>query len=369
MSQARTKDGRLDVPSGLHVVSSPVASQGFFQACVQAAAGVLPPERFWNVIVKRQFVDMLQDGDVVNDYFVAVRKDLRESQRGSKFLGCVFKDRTGEIGGITWNNAANMAGQFELGQVVNVRGKVHVHKDRLQVLVDQILPLRDEEYEESDLVHIPQDLKRVVDELWAILETMTNPWLKQFCEKLREDEAFVDGFTQAPAGKNWHHAYPGGLAKHCLELAHVAIHVCDVFRHVDRDLVLAGVLMHDVGKIEEMSQGLYIEYTKAGKLVGHVAIGLERAERVIAQIDGFPEDLRLHLQHLILSHNGSLEFGSPVVPKTLEALVLSKLDDLCAQVDAFTRIIEETRASGEEWSPFMPLIQRQIWAGAHPHTD
>lgn len=315
--------------------------------------------------MKRQFVDMLQEGDVVNDYFVAVRKDLRDTQSGNKFLGCVFKDRTGEIGGMVWNNATGMAGQFELGQVVNVKATVTTYRDRLQLRVDQVLPLRDGEYDKADLVQVPDNLREVLDDFWALLDTVQNPWLKQLVQAFQQDGEFVDAFTGAAAGKGWHHAYRGGLAQHCLELARLSDAVCTVYPQLNRDIMLLGVLVHDIGKIEEMSQGLYIDYTTAGKLVGHIAQGVSIVERKIGTIPNFPDDLRLHLLHIVVSHHGEYAHGATVLPKTPEAIAFSKLDDLSAQVDAFTRVIEETHAKGEEWSQFLPLIDRQIHAKRH----
>jgi 3'-5' exoribonuclease len=311
--------------------------------------------------MKRQFVESLQEGDVVNDYFVAARKELRDQQRGGKFLGLLFKDRTGEIGGILWNNAAGVARMFELGDVVNVRGTVTSYQDRLQIRVEQVLPLRGGEYSSEDLVFVPQNTGEVFERLKRVLATVQNEWLRRLIDAFLSDADFVERFTTAGAGKKWHHAYRGGLVQHCDELARLATAACDVFPQVDRDLLLTAVFVHDIGKIEEMTHGLTTEYTTPGKLIGHLVIGAEMVQRRIERIDGFPESLRLQLLHCLLSHHGELINASPVVPKTLEALVLYHLDNLDAQADAFTRIIQETRDKGQAWSEFIPLIDRQIW--------
>jgi 3'-5' exoribonuclease len=137
--------------------------------------------------------------------------------------------------------------------------------------------------------------------------------------------------------------------------------VCEVFPNVDRDLLLTGVLVHDVGKLEEMGQDLYVDYTTAGKLLGHLAIGTNMVQKRIEAISGFPESLRMQVIHCVLSHHGELVNGSPVVPKTLEALILYHLDNLDAQAAAFTRLIEETREKGQSWSEYVNLIDRQVW--------
>lgn len=311
--------------------------------------------------MKRQFVHALQDGDTVNDYFVAVRKDVREQQKGGKFLGMVFKDRTGEIGGILWNNAVAVARLFELGDVVNVRGTVTSYQDRLQIRVDQVLPLRENEYSLDDLIYTPPNTDDLLRTFRGYMETIQNDCLRKLVFSFLDDQAFMRRFSTAAAGKKWHHAYRGGLLQHCCELARLAIAVCEVFPRLDRDVLLTGVLVHDIGKLDEMTQDLMVEYTSAGKLLGHLAIGAEMVQQKINAISGFPESLRLQVLHCVWSHHGELENGSPVVPKTVEALVLYHIDNLDAQTDAFFRIMDETREKGQAWSEYVQMIERQVW--------
>jgi 3'-5' exoribonuclease len=311
--------------------------------------------------MKRQFVEALQEGDTVNDYFVAIRKDLRTQQNGGKFLGMVFKDKTGEVGGILWNNAPAVAKLFELGDVVNVRGNVVSYQDRLQIRVDQVLPMREDEYSRADLVAVPADTPTLFAEFRTLLDQVENEWLTQLIDNFLDDRGFVERFSAAAAGKKWHHAHPGGLVRHCLEMARLACSACEVFPSIDRDVLLTGVLLHDVGKLDELSQDLYVEYTAAGRLLGHLAIGAALVERKMASIDGFPETLRLQVLHCILAHHGTQDNGSPVVPKTVEALTLYHIDNLGAQVDAFERLIGEAKDRGQNWTDYVPLIDRQVW--------
>ena len=311
--------------------------------------------------MKRQYVSSLQEGDQVNDYFLAARKDLREQSNGNKFLGMVFKDKTGEIGAILWTNAASVARLFEVGDVVNVRGTVSSYQDRLQVRVDQVLPLRESDYSTEDLVAVPEDRTTVLGTYRGILDSITDPWLQKLMARFLGDSAFMARFTEASAGKKWHHAHPGGLLRHCYEMSRLALTLCELYPNINRDLLLVGVFLHDIGKLDEMSHDLLVDYTTAGKLLGHLEIGSSMVQREIDAIEGFPEELRLHLLHGILSHHGELVNGSPMVPKTLEAIVLYHCDNLDAQADAITRIVRETREKRLEWSEFIPLIDRQIW--------
>lgn len=311
--------------------------------------------------MKTQFVETLQEGDVVNEHFVAVHKDLRSQPNGGKFLGMVFKDRTGEIGGILWHNAVAIAQMFSVGDVVNVRGTVSTYQDHLQVRVEQVLPLKAGEYDLADLVWAPTDAEEYAAKLRAVLQTVENEWLRKLIDAFCTDEEFMARFTKAAAGKKWHHAYPGGLIRHCYEVARIAERVCELFPNLDRDVLLTAVFLHDVGKVEEMRHDLMVDYTTPGKLLGHLALGAEMIRQRMDGIQGFPESLRLELLHCVLAHHGELANGSPVLPKTLEAVVLYHCDNLDAQADAVTRVVDEAGRAHREWSEYIPLIQRQIW--------
>jgi len=312
--------------------------------------------------MKTHFVNTLQEGDVISDVFIATRNDLRTKQDGGKFLGMVFKDRTGEVGGIMWNNAADASRQFNVGDVVSVKGKVNAYQGRLQLQVEQVLPLKDGEYDVADLVFTPEDSQDDMDALREIFATIENPWLKKLLDAFWADAEFVAQFTTAAAAKKWHHEYRGGLARHTFEMCRIAGTMCELFPDLDRDVLLTGIFLHDIGKLQEMSHGLVVDYTTPGRLLGHVQIGADMASAKIAPIEGFPEGLRLQVLHCILAHHGELQFGSPVVPKTLEAIVLHHIDNLDAQAAAYSRIARESRDKNQPWSEYMPLIDRMIWS-------
>lgn len=313
--------------------------------------------------MKRQYVEMLQDGDVVNDYFLATRRDLRTQASGGKFLGMVFKDRTGEIGGILWQNAQAVAKLFEVGDVVNVRGTVTSYQERLQVRVDQVLPLRESEYDAADLSDAPLNANELLNAFVERLKAINDPWLSKLVASFLNDDAFMAKLKVAAAGKKWHHAYPGGLAQHCHEMARIADTAAELYPSLNRDLLMTAIFLHDAGKLDEMTHGMLVDYTPAGKLLGHLSMGAVEVQRRIEAIPGFPEHLRLGVLHCILAHHGELINGSPVLPQSLEAIVLYQIDNLSAQANATVRIIDETRNRGERWSEYIALIQRCIWTG------
>lgn len=313
--------------------------------------------------MKHQYVNLLQEGDIVNDYFVAMRRDLRPNKNGGQFLGLVFKDKTGEIGGVMWNGAADAARLFEVGDVVNVRGKVNTYQGHLQIHVDQVLPLREGEYNSADLIMVAENPEEDVKALVAVLNTVENPWIKQLIDAFLNDKDLMARFVVASAAKKWHHSFRGGLARHCREMARIAETMCELFPDIDRDVLLAGVFLHDIGKLDEMSHDMFVDYTTAGKLIGHIQIGVDMMQEKMRGIEGFPQETRMALVHCILSHHGEFANGAPVLPKTLEAIVLYHIDNLDAQTAAISRVIKESRDRRQAWSEFLPHINRVIYAG------
>lgn len=312
--------------------------------------------------MKHQFVELLQEGDSVDDYFLATRKDVRTTANGNKFLGMVFRDRTGDIGGIHWTNPVGIASNYEVGDVVQVRGRVQTYQERLQLKVDTVVALREGEFDEADLVDEPIDIESVLEAFTKLMGSIKEPHLAKLVDTFWGDMEFRETFVTASAGKRWHHGYRGGLIEHCLEMGRLVDNVCAVYTDLNRDVMMAAVLLHDVGKLEELSQDMAVEYTDAGRLVGHIVIGVQMTQERIAQIEDFPEATRLHLLHIILSHHSLLENGSPVVPKTREAMIFGHIDDMSAQMNAWGRVMDETRKRGDDWSEYLPLIQRQLWS-------
>jgi len=313
--------------------------------------------------MKNQYIANLQEGDEVNDYFIITRKDLRDQPSGDKFLGFVIRDKTGEMGGVLWEKPVEIAQRIEVGDVAVVKGTIRIYKDRLQIHATNIIPLADEQYSKDDLI-LPEmpNTDNYIKELWTILDSMRDPWLKKLVNSFRNDSKLMSALESVPAAKKWHHELRGGLLRHCYELIKLAQAVCDLYPKVNKDLLITACFLHDIGKVHELSADqLYIDYTDAGKLIGHVVEGALIVSEKIKMIDGFPEDLRLHLLHCILSHHGEYENGSPVLPKTLEAMILHHLDNLDAQANALTRIEQDTLKKGDKWSEFITLISRQIW--------
>lgn len=312
--------------------------------------------------MKYQYVADLIEGNEVNDYFLITSKNLREQPSGDKFLGFVVRDKTGEIGGVLWEKPDQIARRIEVGDVVVVKGIIKSYKDKLQIHATNIIPLGKDQYSKEDLMLPEETNTEYTKELWAILDSIRNPWLKKLLQSIRNDTEIMNIMQNIPAAKKWHHEVRGGLLRHCYELIKLALAICELYPNVNRDLLLTACFLHDIGKVHELTDNpMLVDYTDTGKLIGHLVEGAILVSEKIQKIDGFPEDLRLHLLHCILSHHGEYENGSPVLPKTVEAMILHYLDNLDAQTYALTRIEQETMKKGEKWSEFVNLISRQIW--------
>ncbi len=312
--------------------------------------------------MKYQYVADLHEGDQINDYFLLIRKDLRDQPSGGKFLGFVVQDKTGEIGGILRENPIEVSEKLSVGDVVVIKGTVKLYKEQLQIHATNIIPLTSEHYSIDDLV-IPQEpIEKFQKEFWNILDSVSNIWLKKLIEKIRSNPHIIQGFIRAPAAKRWHHNLRGGLLRHTYEMMKIAETVCELYPNVNRDLLITLCFLHDIGKIEELSQSqLFVEYSDSGKLIGHLVQGALLVDKTISEIENFPDDLRLQILHGIISHHGELEKGSPIVPKTLEAIILHHIDFLDSQTNAVSKIERETLIRGEKWSEYLPLLGRQIW--------
>jgi 3'-5' exoribonuclease len=205
-------------------------------------------------------------------------------------------------------------------------------------------------------------------ELDGFIASVRDPWIQQLLQAMFVADAELrTAFAQAPAAKSMHHAFLGGLLEHTLSVLGMAERACTHYRELNRDLVLAGVLLHDVGKTAELSYRRTFGYTDAGNLLGHIALEAEWISRAVGKIPGFPEELRLQILHIVLSHHGRLEFGSPVLPKTPEALLVHYLDDLDGKLDTMFRALGEA-APGGAWSPYSRALDRMIYQRRWPRV-
>jgi 3'-5' exoribonuclease len=323
----------------------------------------------------RRYVNQLSNGDAVDQDFLVADKQLRANRQGNLYLHLELRDKTGTVGARLWNASEGLARTFDPGDYLHVRGKTQVFQGSLQLILSHIELVDSSKIEPEDfLARSSQNVGRLTARLREVLTGMSNPHLKALAECFLIDEEFLVKFTNAPAGVKNHHAYHGGLLEHVVTLLNVADRIADLYPEVDRDLLLTGIFLHDIGKIDELSYERAFAYSDEGQLIGHLVMGVEmlrdKVERT-ADLTGepFPPELLLRLKHMILSHHGTLEFGSPKLPMTPEAVALHCLDNLDAKIHTFTREIRDDPCRESSWTPFQQNLGRRLFKGAPAAQD
>ncbi|MER3416995.1 MAG: CMP-binding protein [Gemmataceae bacterium] len=321
----------------------------------------------------RRYIRQLADGDAVEQVFFVAESCLRANRHGGLYLQMELRDRSGSVEARLWNADEGMARRIRAGSFIHVRGKAQIYQGQLQLIVNEAEVVERERIAWQDFFpHAEKDLALLTTRLRSLLQTIRQPALKALVHCFLADGTIMDRFGRVPAGVRNHHAYIGGLLEHVVRLLEAADRLLGppgtLFPELDRDLCLAGIFVHDIGKVRELTAEEGFAYTDEGQLVGHLAIGLEllnekivESERLTGQ--AFPTELALRLKHIILSHHGSYEFGSPVVPMTPEAIFVHYLDSLDAKVHSFARDIVADLNPHSAWTSFQPHLGRRLFKG------
>ena len=306
------------------------------------------------------------EGKLFDGYFLVLSKQQRSTKTNKPYLNLILGDKTGQLEGRIWEPGdPRIAKDFDRGDIVKARGSASRFDDRLQMKIDQLRLAQPSEVDKTDLLPSTTcDVAELWRQLQGFAQTLTNPDLKRLIAALLDDPALAQAFREAPAAKQLHHAWLGGLLEHVVSLCTLADRIAPHYPMLDRDLLLTGVILHDIGKIRELSWDIGFEYTIEGMLLGHIQIGTALAERAIDSLPNFPPKLKTVVLHMILSHHGKLEFGSPKLPMIPEALVLNFLDDLDAKMQAvageFEKSIREGKGPDELTGKVWALDQRQL---------
>ncbi len=307
-----------------------------------------------------------EEGRLFDGFFLVLAKQQRTTKQNKGYLNLTLCDKTGQIEARCWEiTDPRIAREFECGDMVKVRGSISRYQDQTQLKVDQ---LRKAQAGEADRLDMLPATTRDVGELWqqlqATIASLTNPDLKRLLHALLDDDALAQAYREAPAARQLHHAWLGGLLEHVISLLGLADRVAAHYPMLDRDLLATGVILHDIGKIRELEWETGFNYTVEGILLGHIEIGIELVEKTIDTLPGFPGRLRTVVLHMILSHHGKLEFGSPKLPMIPEALALNFIDDFDAKMQAtaseFEKAAREGKAPDELTGKVWALDQRQL---------
>ena len=314
---------------------------------------------------KNVFVAGLKAGDRFEDLFLIKNVKQGETRAGKPYLVLTVMDKSGEVSGPVWDNVPSLQKICVAGEVVQLTGTVQSYRDTLQLRIDGITPVPQQEIEVGHFYPAsPRNIEQMANELQNLVQSVSNPFLKKLLTYFfKKGDCWLQ-FQEAPAAKGIHHAYIGGLLEHSLSVAQVADFLAGHYAGIDRSLLMAGALLHDIGKLQElrMESGL-VEYTVKGRLKGHLVIGSEMVAQAAAKIRDFPEDLLEQLQHLVLSHHGRQEFGSPAVPMTVEAFMLSFLDDLDAKMNITEQLRRKMDNEAMSWTDYQRSLERYLYLG------
>jgi 3'-5' exoribonuclease len=313
---------------------------------------------------KKQFIGELAPGGSVDGIFLLALAQMNQARNGP-YWRVEFRDASGKIEGKIWNPVSQNFPDLKAGCLVSLQGRVVVYRERNEIAVDNLHCLTiDEQNNVNFADFVPSsacDGESMLKELEALCrEHFTHkPWIK-FSKALLRDEELMQQLRMAPAAKNMHHAYVGGLLEHTLGVCRLCVAFSSLYQYLDKQVLLAGALCHDLGKIWELSSGLMVEYTSPGRLLGHITLGLKKLEPYLCK-SGLEEKLVLHLQHLVLSHHGSREFGSPTLPATAEAMALHYADNLDAKLNQVQGALEGIAPGADLWTNYVPGLDRLLY--------
>lgn len=311
--------------------------------------------------MKSAFVAELRDGQVVTSFFLVRDKGIQTSANGERsWLQLSLADRTGTIKAKMWENFAELERTFDRDDVVRVRGRVKPYRGERELHIDQIVLAVETEYVLDDfLPHTKHDIEQLFAQLRGEISEIRNTWLNRLLVSFVDDPELAAKLRRAPAAMTMHHAYLGGLLEHIVSLCGLARKVTQHYAEVDSDLLLTGIVLHDIGKTEELCYNRAINYTTEGQLLGHIVIGLAMVQKKIAAIPEFPRSLAVLVEHLIVSHHGSYEFGSPKLPVVREAVLLNHLDDMDSKMAAMRETLGHTQTD-ELWTERNAALRRNL---------
>jgi 3'-5' exoribonuclease len=305
----------------------------------------------------------MQPGDSLTDQFVLTEKTMAHKKDGNSYLNLVLSDRSGSIKAVVWDNVDQIASRTESGQIVIAKGHVGSYRGNLQMVVKEMTAAPPSEINPADFLPATErNIDRMFERLKKLSESLRKDYLRDLFRAFWSDTAFVSQFKHAPAAKKMHHAYIGGLLEHTLSMAVLADTISEHYSGIDRDLLISGVLLHDIGKLREYTYNVAIDYSDEGRLVNHIVIGIQMIEDKIKSIPAFPEETAMLLKHMVISHHGSRELGSPEPPKTIEAVMLNCIDEMDSRVQAIREFMAK-EDPGEMWTSYHRLLERHFYRG------
>ena len=310
--------------------------------------------------MKPAYVADLEADQTITSFFLVCEKEIRATREGKAFLRLELGDRTGTVEARMWENFEEAAGSIERDDFVKVQARVELFRNKTQLALDRLRRAEAAEVDPADYFpHTAEDIEQLYAQLREYAASVGNVWLNRLLASVVEDPEIAPRLKRAPAAKRMHHAYLGGLLEHIVSLCGLCRAVAARYPEVDADLLLSGAILHDIGKIRELSYERSISYTTEGQLLGHIVLELELLTKKMDALEGFPADLKTLVQHLLISHHGQYAFGSPKQPMFREAVMLHYLDDLDSKMGAMRAAFASEKGE-EEWTAWSASLERRL---------
>ncbi len=320
--------------------------------------------------MKNIYVDQIQERQIVESEFLVRDKTTAMAKNGKPYMTLKLMDRSGEVEGRIWDRVDHFSALFAKDDFIRVHAKASVYLGKMQLVIQDLQAVPEQDLDLADFLPVSkrplEEMRRELDELLA---SLSDPHISALLRAFFDDPEFFALYRKAPAAKAMHHVYLGGLLEHSLAVSALACDVAARYPQINRDLLLSGTLLHDIGKVEELSYRRSFNYTDEGKLLGHIIIGVQMVEDRVRSIPGFPRELAVMIKHLLLSHHGQYEFGSPKKPKFLEAVVLNFIDDLDSKINGVLAHIEKEPNREGNWTNYHRLYDRYFYIGPESGKD
>jgi 3'-5' exoribonuclease len=312
--------------------------------------------------LKKKSVADIKDRDLVESVFLVKDKVMAMAKNGKPYLTLKLMDKTGEVDAKVWDNADEIGALFDKNDFLAVRAKASIYLGKMQLILSDLKLVPEETVELADfLPETDRNINEMVEELRSLIASLTDQDLQRLLRGFFDDPELLAQYRVAPAAKGMHHVYLGGLLEHSLAVAKLVDAMVPLYAGLNRDLLVAGALLHDIGKVREMTYLRAFDYSDEGKLIGHISIGVEMVQERINALPGFPFELGMLLKHMLLSHHGQYEYGSPKRPKTLEATILNYLDDLDSKINGIRTHIRKEPDNPSRWTSYHRLYDRYFF--------
>jgi 3'-5' exoribonuclease len=325
--------------------------------------------------MSRRYLNQLAHKESIDEVFLVSGKQLRPNRSGNLYLQVELSDRSGKVTARVWNAKESLYKSFDNGDYVRVEGTAQLFQGAMQVIATGLSKVEAAEVDEDDFTQLPPvEVDKLAARAGEMLRGMNDPHLRNLAECFLVDEEFMTDLCRAPAGVKNHHAYTGGLLEHVVSVMEAAFRISPGYPQADRDLLLCGAFIHDIGKLRELSYDRQCEYTDEGQLIGHLVIAVSMLEAKIAEAEKLsgeplPQETVLRLKHILVSHHGNYEYGSPKLPMTIEAMMLYFLDNLDSKVSSFDQLISDDPNVDSHWTNYFPNLGRKLFKGEQKQQE